>query len=307
MEIALIVGSPRSGTTILGEVLGRHPDIVQIYEPYFLWDFHHGSGQSDQRLESDASSTSKQFIRSEFERVLARSGKRLLVEKSPENSFRIPFVNAIFPNAKWIHMIRDGRDCVASIRRETEKRRKLVEGRNYRELVRLALEMIEHQPFWRNRWQAIWYEIKSMKSFHPRQLLNKSKFDGHPGWGPRFPGWQEAREVSSALQFCALQWQQSVQYCHEELATLIAPSHRMDIYYEKLVADPKRELARVFSFLDLPEIDGIGDPLVANFAKPWQEIFSDDELAEIAPIINATLELLGYPRIAPFRSPGQSG
>jgi hypothetical protein len=37
-SFVFIVGSPRSGTTIFGELLDKHPQLSQWYEPYFVWD-----------------------------------------------------------------------------------------------------------------------------------------------------------------------------------------------------------------------------------------------------------------------------
>jgi hypothetical protein len=44
------------------------------------------------------------------------SRRRLLVEKLPENSFRVRWLSAIFPAARFIHIIRDGRDVALSLR-----------------------------------------------------------------------------------------------------------------------------------------------------------------------------------------------
>jgi len=37
-ETAFIIGSPRSGTTILENILHCHPHIAELYEPYYLWE-----------------------------------------------------------------------------------------------------------------------------------------------------------------------------------------------------------------------------------------------------------------------------
>ena len=49
-----IVGSPRSGTTILGELLDRHQHISQWYEPYFVWDHFFRTAPDDERTEAEA-------------------------------------------------------------------------------------------------------------------------------------------------------------------------------------------------------------------------------------------------------------
>ena len=64
--IAFIVGSPRSGTTILSQVLDRHPEIAQWYEPYFVWNFHLDLKDNDVRGAWEASPKVKGFVRREF-------------------------------------------------------------------------------------------------------------------------------------------------------------------------------------------------------------------------------------------------
>jgi hypothetical protein len=50
-----------------------------------------------------------------FERIAARSGKPGWVEHSPLNISSAPDVLSLFPDAKFIHVVRDGRDRAASV------------------------------------------------------------------------------------------------------------------------------------------------------------------------------------------------
>jgi hypothetical protein len=49
--------------------------------------------------------------------TLRRSGKRLLVEKTPINAMRIGFLEALAPQASFVHIVRDGVDVCRSIDR----------------------------------------------------------------------------------------------------------------------------------------------------------------------------------------------
>jgi hypothetical protein len=47
---------------------------------------------------------------------LTHERKRIVyVEKSPRNSLRIPYIHAVLPRAKFIHIVRDGRDVTCSM------------------------------------------------------------------------------------------------------------------------------------------------------------------------------------------------
>jgi len=114
MNIALIIGCARSGTSILGELIGSHPDVKYIFEAHSVWE-RAGYGENESHRLTDAHATPRvvSAIREWF------SGQRdlraVLVEKNPRNTLRIPFIRRIFPEAKIIHIIRDGRDVACSL------------------------------------------------------------------------------------------------------------------------------------------------------------------------------------------------
>lgn len=54
-------------------------------------------------------------IQAFFSRFLARQGKRRWADKTPSNCLNFRFLAACFPHAHFIHMIRDGRDCLCSL------------------------------------------------------------------------------------------------------------------------------------------------------------------------------------------------
>ncbi|MDP1559154.1 MAG: sulfotransferase [Nitrosomonas sp.] len=54
-------------------------------------------------------------LRERFERILHASGADVLLSKRTANNRRIPVLKQIFPNAKYIHLIRDGRAVAHSL------------------------------------------------------------------------------------------------------------------------------------------------------------------------------------------------
>lgn len=292
---AFVVGAPRSGTTILGEVLGRHPDIAQWYEPYFVWNYHVGNGDSDLRTADQATEKRRAFIRREFEIFLARSGKKLVVDKSPDHCFRIPFAQAAFPEARWIHLLRDGRDVTLSIHREWKKREQVVLNRSIGGMMSLTAGMLRRQPYWRNRAQALWFEVKSLKTLNPAKAFNKSKWQGQVGWGPRFPGWQSELACRELIQFNALQWERSVAQVQESVKD-IPKGQFLEVRYERLIARPAEELARIFDFLGLDRspAGSIGLDFDAHNTGKWRTALPDREQQLIQAVLAPRLEALGY-------------
>lgn len=120
-----IVGTGRSGSTILGKVLSIHRDVGFLNEPKAMWysvdhredvNGHFTTGPARYRFAAeDATSEKRQEARYLFGNYLLFTGTRRVLDKNPELIFRIPFVQSIFPDAKFIFLTRNGWNTCASI------------------------------------------------------------------------------------------------------------------------------------------------------------------------------------------------
>lgn len=120
-----ILGTGRSGTTILGVVLSMHRDVGFLNEPKAIWaalrddedligSYHRGKARY--RLGADdASPDLRRAAHRIYGAYLRLSGTRRIVDKYPELIFRVPFVRQIFPDAKFLFLSRNGWDTCASI------------------------------------------------------------------------------------------------------------------------------------------------------------------------------------------------
>ncbi len=121
-----ILGCGRSGTTILGESLSKHAKVTHLNEPRHLWvrAFPETDIWSDRavarngRLWLDATDATEPRSRKlqrmfALETFLAR--RPVLVEKLPINSFRLGLIHAVFPDARFLHIHRNGLEVARSI------------------------------------------------------------------------------------------------------------------------------------------------------------------------------------------------
>ncbi len=107
-----IIGSPRSVTTFLGKCIQQLPEVSYHFEPVLT----KASVRYIHTKQWSGKNAAK-FYRSVYGWLMRQCGDSDLrfVEKTPRNSFIIPFLAQTFPDAKFIHIIRDGRDVAMSL------------------------------------------------------------------------------------------------------------------------------------------------------------------------------------------------
>jgi hypothetical protein len=105
-----VVGAPRSGTTFMGGSLGRLPGFVDLGEVGPL------KVAIDELVTLPEDEAARRF-RLTLERVRRFGLARRLraVEQTPETSFVLAAALRAYPQAKVVHMVRDGRDVVCSL------------------------------------------------------------------------------------------------------------------------------------------------------------------------------------------------
>ncbi len=125
-SLIVIGGAARSGTTLLRNILGRHPMIATGAETTVFLRRISAPADIGQRLGWNAaeiaswqrnSRSQAEFIERVQRAVRERSGKACWAEKTPANVQRFGYVRRCFPRARLVHIVRDGRDAVCSLRR----------------------------------------------------------------------------------------------------------------------------------------------------------------------------------------------
>jgi hypothetical protein len=148
MPLCFVFGSPRSGTTFLGRLLGSHPKIAYLEETMFgcylpdlrkgltrLWEVKEKmkkkpcqeaftdmaytdlvtlSEEESRRNEAEVTREARKLFESIFRRHLAQTRRKVLLEKTPRHALYLDEIHALFPEALYIHLIRDGRDVLSS-------------------------------------------------------------------------------------------------------------------------------------------------------------------------------------------------
>ncbi len=125
----VVVGSVRSGTTLLRLMLDHHPDISCMYDSEFMVAFDDEPANLVQtpwldELQKDwhfthinltlprTDQTYQEAVQFFYEERATQSGKKIIGATVHRDFHHLP---KIFPNAKYIHMLRDGRAVSRSI------------------------------------------------------------------------------------------------------------------------------------------------------------------------------------------------
>ncbi|MES0488508.1 MAG: sulfotransferase [Leptospirales bacterium] len=300
-KVAFIVGSPRSGTTILGEILNEHPRMAQWYEPYFIWDKHFRNAENDRRTPEDAEIKVVDQIRKDFSRYAKNRVVDVVIDKSPRNSLTIEFILEIFPNAKFIHILRDGRDVTSSIHREWNKRISIFNKNNreqkfdYKAAFLTLKTWLDRQPFLRDKLRAFWHETNG-HLFNKGKTLNRTRWHGRVGWGPRYQNWEEDLISGELIEFNARQWLNCVDSIFKSWPK-IKKENKLLIRYENMLINPEKTLSQVTEFLGLEpcvEVTEAGKVLRPGNTGKWAKDLSSEDVKLITPIIKPMLKKIGY-------------
>ncbi|KZC42095.1 MULTISPECIES: tetratricopeptide repeat-containing sulfotransferase family protein [Rhodanobacter] len=116
-----VVGFPRSGTTLLEQMLDAHPDFQSMDERAFIHELIEGMELFGQHYPADLANltqTEADQLRAVYfrrvDRALPDRGRRRLVDKNPLNMLCLPMIMRLFPQARIILCLRHPCDVLLS-------------------------------------------------------------------------------------------------------------------------------------------------------------------------------------------------
>lgn len=183
-----------------------------------------------------------------------------IVEKTPENCFRVQLLDRVFPDALFVFITRDPRQAIASIYRGWSQSRE----------------------FRRFRFPA-WFRLS----------------DYEPKWWSfgLVPGWEQLNG-GTLMEVCAKQWLLYNQHCRRDLPT--DPTRVLIVTYEDAVVRPASALQKVAEWADLdpspferferslPVVNTYTDPR----AEKWRNL--EGQIRTVEPLIRDEARALGY-------------
>ena len=275
----ILFGNTRSGATMVQKVLSTHPDVVGWYEPNPIWLYPDPGRVHDEFDESDATDRAKRYIRKRFLKFQKTHENCIIMEKTPQNILRIPYVRAIFPEAIFLFIVRNPFSFISSVEHKWQR---TVTGRGIvRRLKDTPISQLHH-----------WVRRYIVQQVNKRILRRKYLAI----WGPRYKGIQDDLKTYDLMTVIARQWSIPSRKAENDMASL-ENGQILRLKYEDFVEDPVSDLERICAHCGLEMSSDMAKAtrqMVKSDRKLKWKRFDPHELARILSEVSAEMQRHGY-------------
>ena len=266
-----ILGTGRSGTTILGIVLSMHREVGYLNEPKAMWHLIHphedvigNYSQADAKYRLTAEDATDEMHRRAsqmFGAYLTATRSQRLVDKYPELIFRVGFVRALFPDARFIFLVRNGWDTCHSIATWSE---------------RLGVQVNDEKHDWwgvdDRKWRLLVEQLVKTDPALSEVTDEIKRFERH-------------------LDRAAVEWLVTMR---EGIRLMQASSDYIHLLrFEELTLEPDKTLAALCDFCELPTDDTFHE-YARQTLHPLPAKTPFNVHPKIAPIFHDTMRELRY-------------
>ena len=165
-----------------------------------------------------------------FEWLRRRFRKRVWVERSGGSLRAVARLSQAFPSARFIHMVRDGRDCAMSMSRQLAFRLHVASA--------IQSAVLGRDPFESPDRRRAWMLPATLRALLPED------FDGETLRTLRLPpamfGWHWSAEIRRG----------------EAALAALSSARVLTVHFEDLLEEPARWLRRMIEFIDPSLVDG---------------------------------------------------
>jgi hypothetical protein len=274
-------------------------NVAYTGESDFVWRYGNAFTRTD--IRTTGSDSHRDYIRRWFERRASEVGADTVVDKTLHNVLRLPWVKQVFPDAKFIHLIRDGRAVALSSAREWHGfSSDSLDSKTFRSKGKFA--MLRDVTSRKGRYSD---RVNNFRSFVEmfadtrkavRVYGNIMGLPTGSTWGVRVPGLADVAREYSPLVASAFQWD----FCTRAglLFTKKHPEMVYQLHYEALRENPIRETKRLINFFELSEplqhfFDDFDTPTSQHSINNFDR-FDDSDYAIVNEYLRPTLIHLGY-------------
>lgn len=274
-----IVGTVRSGTTLLADCLGVHPQILNVgFELSSEWHEFTGMPIATPGVDSlccgpltagDLDPCTKERARRQFAELASRRGggrHTLFLNKNPHFWNKVPYLRELFPDARFVVLSRSLRSTVASTKKLWEKMFRDWSGRHH-------LPEAADECWWFGREEQMDDEVLAS----PRT----------------FPG--------GDVPVLAEYWLRTYRRLERDLGD--APT--LPVAYSDFVASPVAQLRRIQTFAGIaPNPLKLPVEILQGRDERWRETLDSREQQALQAFVDEQRETLDGLRLAQWDSSG---
>ena len=204
-SIIFICGMPRSGTTLIEQIIAAHPQVNGAGELIYLQNsieqnFVEDFKLNKQKIINEASSNNN-IIESKYFELLDfhKFSLKLITDKAPQNFRWIGFIKIFFPNSKIIHCNRNAKDNCLSLFKNNFASSHMDWTYDQKDIVAYYNLYYELMKFWNKKLPNDIYNAN-----YERIVQNKEV------------------EIKKLIEFCGLKWDSACSNHHKHIKTPIS-------------------------------------------------------------------------------------
>jgi hypothetical protein len=265
---------------MMQDLFGLHPGLTRWFEPRTVWMYADPKRRHDRFDKSDATPRVIRYVRKRFLKYQNQHSKLRIVEKTPSNVLRIPYMHEIFPEASYLYIIRDALAYLSSAELKWQVPIYMSKAwRRLKEVPKMQLHYYTGRFFWDH--------------FSKRILRRKYV----SVWGVRYPGIYEDLKRLDVHQIIAKQWVICSNQAEKDLRKL-DPLKILRIRYEDFVDAPDEQFELICRHFNLAITDQIVDSIKhtvdPNRKEKWRRRLDLSIIAKCAPILEDEMARHGY-------------
>jgi hypothetical protein len=278
----IVVGAGRSGTTLIRDALMQHKDVASFeFEMNALWKYGNEHIDHDMlSVKRHYSHAVSDYIENTFVRKSVEFGRPRLLDKTVANVMRLAYIQEVLPDARILHVIRDGRSVSASAMARWSAKH----PSSY------FLKKLKTVPLRSLPWFTF-YVIKSKYLALVRGTVHRQT------WGSRWPGFDRDVTELPLATICAKQWTLQVEAALAQKA-MLKPNTYMEIRYEELVSNPQKVFDEVRCFFELDYDEKfnswVNSAVDDSRTDKWHKNLNEEQLGLVLEQSSHLLRSLGY-------------